>query len=363
MKPQLFQFKQNFTLEQGGELPSLNVVYHSYGKLNKQADNVIWVCHALTANSEVSEWWPGMVGKGKLLDPEKHFIVCANVIGSCYGTTGPTSTNPAKGVPWYREFPEVSIRDQVRAFELLRNHLGIKAIHTVMGGSTGGFQALEFSIMFPDLIKNLVFIASSVKTSPWATAFNQSQRLAIEADPGYAEDRPYGGSKGLKAARSIALLSYRNEQIYNQTQKVNNESKTRNLPAATYQDYQGDKLVRRFDAYSYHLLTRMMDSHNVIRERGSLAGAIERIKARVLCIGISSDRLFPVHEQKFLAHLTNGNYCEIESVYGHDGFLIESKKLSSLIRKFWQKEESEKAHSRNGSTSLKESKLVQLSFH
>ena len=363
MKPQIFQYSQKFDLELGGILPSLNVAFHTYGKLNKQANNVVWVCHALTANSEVADWWPGMVGEGKLLDPDNYFIICANVIGSCYGTTSPASTNPHSGLPWYRSFPEISIRDQVNAFELLRKHLGIKAIHTILGGSIGGFQALEYSIMFPDLIKNLVFIASSVKISPWATAYNQSQRLAIEADPAYSEDRPYGGSKGLKAARSIALLSYRSEQIYNRTQIEKDESNTLNLPASSYQDYQGNKLVQRFDAYSYHALTRMMDTHNVIRERGSLGNAIGRIKARVLCIGISSDGLFPVHEQKFLAHLSNGSYSEIESSLGHDGFLIESVKITAAIRDFWYQGEAEVSRTKSANHKQVERKLVHLSLN
>ncbi|MCK4746960.1 MAG: homoserine O-acetyltransferase, partial [Bacteroidales bacterium] len=256
MKSQIFQYTDKFNLELGGSLPSLNVAFHAYGTLNEQADNVIWVCHALTANSEVAEWWPGILGEGKLMDPDKYFIVCANIVGSCYGSTGPLSTNPETGLPWYRSFPEITIRDLVRAHELLREYLGIQRIHTILGGSIGGFQALEYSIMHPDLIRNLVFIASSVKSSPWTVAFNQSQRLAIEADPTYFEERPYGGISGLKAARSIALLSYRNEQTYNRTQVENDESKTKNLKASSYQDYQGDKLVKRFDAYSYHAISR-----------------------------------------------------------------------------------------------------------
>ncbi len=337
MKPHIFQYKEAFHLEQGGSLPSLNVAYHTYGSLNSQADNVIWVCHALTANADVSEWWPGMFGKGKLLDPERHFIVCANIIGSCYGSTGPLSTNPETGLPWYLSFPEVTIRDQVRAHELLREHLGIRKIHTIMGGSIGGFQALEYSIMYPERIENLVMFAASVRISPWATAFNQSQRLAIESDPSFFEERPYGGSNGLKAARSIALLSYRNEKTYNRTQQERNDSRTRDLRAATYQNYQGEKLVSRFDAYSYHVLTRIMDTHNIIRERGSLGDAIGLIKARVLSIGISTDQLFPVHEQKLLAHVSQGEYKEIHSDYGHDGFLIEEKKLTEIIGDFWAK--------------------------
>lgn len=335
MKPQILQHTEKFNLELGGALPSLTVAFHTYGTLNAGRDNVIWVCHALTANSEVASWWPGMVGEGKLMDPEKHFIVCANILGSCYGSTGPLSTNPETGLPWFRSFPVITIRDQVNAHEVLRKHLGIRKIHTILGGSIGGFQALEYAIMYPEIFKNLVFIASSVKSSPWSVAFNQSQRMAIEADPSYFEERPYGGINGLKAARSIALLSYRNEQVYNRTQLEGDETKTAGLKASSYQDYQGDKLVKRFDAYSYHALTGIMDTHNVVRNRGSIGEAIGRISANVLCIGISSDYLFPSHEQKLLAHIVQSEYREVSSLYGHDGFLLESKQLTSLIGEFW----------------------------
>ena len=342
MKPHVFQHTEPFQLELGGVIPSLNVAYHTYGSLNESADNVIWVCHALTANSEAAEWWPGMVGEGKLMDTEDYFIVCPNIIGSCYGTTGPVSTNPDTGLPWYNSFPDITIRDLVNAHELLRKHLGIQRIHTAIGGSIGGFQALEYSIMYPEMIQNLVFIAASLQISAWANAFNQSQRLAIEADPTFFEERPYGGIRGLKCARSVALLGYRNEQIYNRTQAERDVSKTRDLKASSYQVYQGDKLVKRFDAYSYHALTRIMDTHNVVRERGSLGDAIGRIRAHVLAVGISSDNLFPVHEQKLLAHIAQGKYHEIDSMYGHDGFLIEVEQITSVVRSFWRKNRSER---------------------
>lgn len=341
MKAHIFQYKNKFRLETGGVLPSLNLAYHSYGSLNEKADNVIWVCHALTANSEVAAWWPGMVGAGKLLDTDKYFIVCPNMIGSCYGSTGPLSTNPDTALPWYRSFPETSIRDQVKAHELLRVHLGIHSIHTVIGGSVGAFQALEYSIMHPERIRNLVFIAGTVQISPWASAFNQSQRLAIETDPTYLDEEPYGGSRGLKCARSIALLSYRNEQSYNRTQREDDPTLTRNLKASSYQD-----------AYSYHALTRLMDTHNIVRDRGSLGDAIRRIKARVLSIGISSDQLFPLHEQKILAHIARGEFAEIESSYGHDGFLLEHEKISAIVRDFWQKGEKENLNRGNQRNTL-----------
>ncbi len=352
MKPSIYQHKEAFTLELGGRLPSLNVAYHTYGTLNDRADNVIWVCHAFTANSEVASWWPGMVGEGRLMDTEKYFIVCPNMLGSCYGTTGPLSTNPETGLPWYNSFPDISIRDQVRVHELLREHLGIRKIHTIIGGSVGGFQALEYSIMYPDLIRNLVFIAASVQITAWATAFNQSQRLAIEADPSFREERPYGGIRGLKSARSIAMLSYRNEYTYNRTQTEPDQARTTELKASSYQDYQGDKLVQRFDAYSYYALTRLMDTHNVVRERGSLGNSIGRISAGVLAIGISSDQLFPVHEQKLLAHVAQGEYQEVASDYGHDGFLIEVDQLTSMVRDFWGKQDVAKQSSESQESSL-----------
>ncbi len=338
MKPELFHYPYPFTLESGETLPSITLAYHTYGTLNSAANNAVWICHALTANSEVSDWWPGMVGTGKPFDPTKHFIVSANIIGSCYGSTGPLSAHPETGQPWYREFPGITIRDNIRAFELLREHLGINQIHAIAGGSIGGFQALEYSIMYPELVRNLVFIASSTAISPWAVAFNQSQRLAIEADPTFAEDRPHGGIKGLKAARSMALLSYRNEAIYNQRQEEQDIEKTDGYKAASYQDYQGDKLTARFDAYSYYAITKLMDTHNIARGRGSLHSAAGKIEARVLCIGISSDLIFPTHEQKFLAHLTDGTYREIESLYGHDGFLIDTAKIGAIVSEFLEAE-------------------------
>lgn len=336
MTPNILQLDKKVQLELGGTLPSVNVAYHTYGNLNENRDNVVWICHALTANSEADDWWPDMIGEGKTFDTEKYFVVCANIIGSCYGSTGPMSTNPNTGLPWYRSFPSITFRDVVDTFEELRIFLGINSIHTIAGGSIGGFQALEYSIMHPDLIENLVFIASSVALSPWAVAFNQSQRLAIEADQSFREDRPYGGIHGLKAARSIALLSYRNDRIYNDRQKETDTEKTDDFRAASYQEYQGDKLVKRFDAYSYYTITKLMDTHNIARGRGSLTDAAGRITANVLSIGISSDLIFPPKEQRLLAHLTQGTYEEIDSIYGHDGFLVETEKIGKVIRKFWQ---------------------------
>jgi homoserine O-acetyltransferase len=249
------------------------------------------------------------------------------------------SVNPATGKPWYRSFPLMTFRDVVEGHELVRRHLGIRKIRMIIGGSIGGQQALEYSIMYPDLIERLAFLASSVQYAPWGIAFSQSMRLAIEADATFEQDIPGGGSKGLRAARSIALLSYRNDAIYNKTQQDDDDEKLTDFRAVSYQNYQGDKLVKRFDAYTYYHLLRLSDTHNVGRGRGGKEKALQRIRARVLSVGISSDLLFPPYEQKYLAEKVKaGTYREIDSLYGHDGFLVETGKLTSVIRPFLEED-------------------------
>jgi homoserine O-acetyltransferase len=189
--------------------------------------------------------------------------------------------------------------------------------------------------MYPDLIGKLVFIASNARQSAWAIAFNESQRMAIEADPEFFSDDPAGGSRGLEAARSIALLSYRNNNTYNLTQSEETDSKLGEYRASSYQNYQGLKLAKRFNAWSYYRLTQLSDSHNVGRGRYSVENALGKIKAHTLCIGISSDILFPPEEQRFVAdHVRNGHFVEIDSFYGHDGFLVETEKVSQLVKEF-----------------------------
>ncbi len=330
-----YRYNNNFRTEAGEVFPYLDIAYHTWGKLNETRNNVIWVCHAFTANSDVEQWWPGMVGEGLLLDPSKYFIICANIPGSCYGSTGPLDINPATGKPWLRDFPLLTNRDHVESHELLRKHLGIKSIHTVIGASIGGHQALEYSIMYPDLIKNLVFIASNAIQSPWSIAFNESQRLAIKADPGFYGSDPQGGQAGLKAARSIALLSYRNNVAYNKTQAETDDKKLDGFRASSYQDYQGKKLVKRFNVWSYYRLTQLSDNHNVGRGRGGVVNALGKVKARTLCIGIKTDMLFPVEEQKYVAgHIPGARYREIDSLYGHDGFLLENEQLTGILKDF-----------------------------
>jgi homoserine O-acetyltransferase/O-succinyltransferase len=327
---------QPFALEGGVTLASIEIAYHTYGRLNKEKNNVIWVCHALTANSDVFDWWKGLFGENDFFNPEEHYIVCANNLGSCYGTTGPLTHSSEFNGALYSYFPAITIRDMVNAHDLLRRHLGIEKIHTVIGGSQGGQQALEWNIQEPGLFSNLVLVATNAQHSPWGIAFNESQRLAIKADRTYYSNHPEGGQKGLAAARSIALLSYRNYHTYVETQKEEAADKTDDYRAASYQRYQGDKLVRRFNAYSYIALSKAMDSHNVGRGRGTVEAALSNVKAKTLVISVSSDLLFPVSEQKFLAnHIPGASYSAIDSFYGHDGFLIETEKLTGELKKFY----------------------------
>ncbi len=276
-----------------------------------------------------------MVGSGKYFDPEGYFVVCANVLGSCYGSTGPLSVNPATGQPYYHDFPNLTVRDIVGALDLLRQELGIERIHTCIGGSVGGEQAVEWAILHPPLIQNLVLIATSAVASPWCIAFNEAQRMAIEADPTWTDRRADAGVAGMRAARAMAMISYRNYDTYGFTQALDNNEQLNDYKAAGYQRYQGEKLADRFNAFTYYLLTKVMDSHNVGRNRGSIPNALGQIRSRTLVVGIRSDLLFPPAEQQFLArHIPNAVYEEIDSLYGHDGFLIEFRPLTGLIRRW-----------------------------
>jgi homoserine O-acetyltransferase len=325
----------DFELESGTVLRGLEIGYHTYGQLNADKNNVLWVCHALTANSDVLDWWKGFVGEGSFFSPENYFIVCANVLSSPYGTTNPLSVNPATGESFYTDFPKCTIRDMVKAHQLLADHLEVDEIEVLIGGSLGGQQCLEWSITEPSRIKQQILIATNARHSPWGIAFNESQRLAISADATFTNKTPDGGSAGLKAARSMALLSYRSYEAYNKTQLDERNELTDNYRASSYQNYQGDKLVNRFNAYSYWYLSKAMDSHNVGRNRGSVESALQLITAKTIVIGITSDLLFPIQEQQFLhKNIPGAKYAEFDSIYGHDGFLIETGILTNIMTGF-----------------------------
>jgi len=330
----LLNTNKPFKLESGEMLDNLEIAYHTYGKLSVEKDNVIWVCHAITANSDAEDWWNGIIGENKLYNPKEYYIICANILGSPYGTTNPLSKN-GKGKKYYRSFPKVTIRDMVKAHVLLRKSLNISKIRVVVGGSIGSFQAIEWSIIEPNIIENLIVIAGGIKTTPWIVAFNETQRMAIRADKTFFEDKDDGGIEGMKAARAMALLSYRNNNTYNKTQAIENDDDYLKHKAVSYQQYQGNKLAKRFNAYSYYTLKYSVDSHNVGRSRGGVKKALKSIKAKTLIIAIDTDILFPLEAQKEMhKNIKNSNLKIIHSDFGHDGFLIENKLITNIINQF-----------------------------
>lgn len=333
------KIQEKFVMENGNVLPELTIAYHTYGKLNEAKDNVAWVCHALTANSDVFDWWPGVVGENCVINPEEHFIICANILGSCYGSSGPLTIDAATQKPYYSNFPLVSIRDMVNANILLRKKLGIEKIKLLMGGSMGGYQVLEWCLMEPTVIQNSFVITTSAAESAWGIAIHTAQRLAIEADATWKNNAANAGANGLKAARAIGMLTYRNYKIFSLKQSDPDFSKTDNYKASSYILHQGNKLAERFNAQSYWLLTKSMDSHNIARGRyPKLEEALSNIKQPMLIIGIDSDILCPLVEQQFLAsHIPNSSLHVISSEYGHDGFLVEADTISRHLLQ-WMEE-------------------------
>lgn len=336
MSRKIHRYNHPFALELGGELPELEIAYDTYGELNEKKDNVVWVCHALTANSDVADWWPHTIEEGCFLDPKKWFIICANIIGSHYGSTGPLSINPKTGKPYYGDFPRLTIRDMARAHALLANELGISKINTLVGSSVGGFQALEWITDEPERFGKLILIATDAKASPWSIAIDQTQRMAIFADSTYGKPNPQAGMKGLAAARAIGLLTYRGPMGYNRTQQDLPDA-TLETPhrASTYQDYQGEKLCKRFNAYSYVTILDAFDTHDVGRDRGGLEASLKRICCPTIVIGLTSDIIFTPEEQRTLAAMIPGaEYREIDSPFGHDGFLVEHGQLNAILNQF-----------------------------
>lgn len=332
-----YDYDRPFELESGATLPKLRIAYHTYGELNAARDNAVWVCHALTANSDVADWWPRTVEAGRFLDPARCFVVCANILGSHYGTTGPLHTDPTTGKPYYRNFPAFTIRDMVQAHRILAAALGIGRIRALIGSSVGGFQAVEWAVAEPERIERLVLIATAAKASPWTIAIDETQRMAIEADATFGQPRDDAGMAGLAAARAIGLLTYRGARGYDLTQQDREEQPAQHR-ASTYQRYQGEKLCRRYDAYSYHAILNAFDTHDAGRGRGGVAAALGRIEARTLVVGITTDMLFPPETMRALhAMIPQSEYREIASPFGHDGFLVEADRLNELLKPFIEK--------------------------
>ncbi len=339
---QIFYSADSFVLESGKELPQVHLGYTTFGSMNAEKSNIVWIFHALTANSNPFEWWPRVVGDGGVINEQQHFIICVNMPGSCYGSINPLSVQQENAAPYYLDFPFFTTRDMIRAYQLLKTHLGIEKIFLGIGGSMGGQQLLEWAIEEPGLFEHIVPIATNAKHSAWGIAFNSTQRLCIETDVTWKTPDEAAGINGMKTARAVALISYRNYATYQSQEGVVDEAlpvDKQEFKATTYQQYQGEKLAKRFNAYSYWYLSKGMDSHDVGRARNGVITALQQIEAKTLVIGISSDILFPVQEQTLLQqHIRNAQLAVIDSYYGHDGFLLEHEKIGSLIKGFIEEE-------------------------
>ena len=348
MSLKTFKYNLPFKLESGEAIDDLKIAYHTYGQLNSEITNVVWVFHALTANSDVMSWWPGLFGEDDFFNPKDNFIICANVIGSPYGSSSPENL----------QFPQYTVRDVVNAQILLADELNIANIKVIIGGSFGGSQALEFAYSFSGKIENMVLVASAALESAWGIAIHESQRLALKADATFGETN--GGKEGLKAARAIGMLTYRTSNAYIESQ-TDYDDRVDDFKAASYIRYQAEKLARRFSALSYYYLTQCMDSHNIGRGRGGLLKALSSINTRTMVIGINTDQLIPAQLQKFLANnLQNASYVEIKSASGHDGFLIETEQLATHIRKFIVEKKANKITVEELSIMMKKSEDFQL---
>lgn len=359
----LFSKSAPLELDCGKTLSSVRVAYQSLGELNTSKDNVIMVNHALTGNAHIAGvanfaeianskneeflssynrmydgkkgWWSPLIGPGKALDTDKYFIICSNVLGSCYGTSGPSSTNNNSGLDYRLNFPKVSVRDMVKVQKELFNKLGIEKVELAIGGSLGGMQIFEWAIMYGDMVNKIMPIGASVGHSPWAIALNEASRNAIMNDPvwdnGNYSEQP---ELGLSLARKIAMITYRSYESF--SRKFGRDKKEENLfEVESYLNYQGGKITKRFDANSYIYLSEAMDNHDVGEGRNSIANALSMITCKTEIVGISSDILYPVDEQKKIAALIpNATYSEIESIHGHDAFLIEFEQVDKIIRNF-----------------------------
>lgn len=353
-----------FVLEGGGVLEHASIAYETWGRLNPAGDNAILVCHALTGDAHASGgvcaahpdggWWDGVIGPGRAIDTDRWFAVCANALGGCQGSTGPASIDPATGRPYGMRFPTVTIRDMVRSQASLGSALGIDRWHAVVGGSMGGMQVLEWGIMYPERVRKIAPIASGAAATPWQIGWSATGRLAIALDPnwngGDYYDRPVGQGPhgGLAIARSIAQITYRSDEVYQDrfARHLVDPSQVfghwDRFQVESYLDHHGDKLARRFDANSYLILNRAMDLHDVARGRGSVARAFAMLRADVLSVSISSDTLYPPRLQSDVADLARAagvdtEYQIVDSPHGHDGFLLETQAIGAALTKFLER--------------------------
>jgi homoserine O-acetyltransferase/O-succinyltransferase len=332
-----FEIPGPFQLELGGVLPSVRVAYRSWGRLDRDGANAVVICHALTGSADADLWWTRMFGPGRAFDPEKDFVLCSNILGSCYGTTGPTSAAPGDGGPWLGTFPAVTIRDMVRVQQALAAGLGVRRVRMVIGGSLGGMQVLEWALLAPDLVDSLVFVASTARHSAWCIGLSEAQRQAIWADPRWKDGRYDPADPpdaGLSVARMMAMLTYRSQPSFEE--RFGRRPQAEDLFAVeSYLRYQGRQLVDRFDPATYVTLTRAMDTHDVSRGRGDFDDVLRGVRQPTLVVSIDSDVLYWPWEQREVASLVpNARLALLDSPHGHDAFLIDVDRLSDMVADF-----------------------------
>ncbi len=341
----VFAKDEPFVLESGGWLQPVNLHYAIYGRLNDERDNAILVCHALSGSARAGDWWPQLFGENGVFDLEHDCIVCTNIIGSCYGSTGPQTINPATGKLFGASFPLVTVRDWVRSQASLLDHLGIEKLRTVIGGSIGGMQAIQWAIDYPDRVECSIAVGA-VPLTAMGLALNHLQRLAIINDANWqGGEYDVQPSRGLALARALAMISYKSAELFderyarqpNRTGEDPLRSLEERYDIGGYLDYQGEIFTRRFDANSYLIITKAMDNFHHAHGYESEQAALERIKARVLLVGISSDWLFPADDVKSLGERMRDagvdvEYAELQSSHGHDGFLAEPRALALIVR-------------------------------
>ena len=331
------------TLDCGAAIAPVEVAYETYGELNAEKSNAILALHAFSGDAHAGGdggWWSNMIGPGKAFDTDRYFVICSNVLGGCKGTTGPGSIHAETGCPWAMTFPAVSVADMVRLQKKLIDHLGIRRLLAVAGGSMGGMQALEWAVTYPESVAAAIPIATTARHSAQQIAFNEVGRQAIMADPDWNEGNYYGGrppARGLAVARMVGHITYMSDE--SMRQKFGRRLRAPDqFEVESYLQYRGSQFVDRFDANSYIYITRAMDSFD-LTERGSLVSLFEGAQTRFLVISFTSDWLYPSYQsQEIVSALRRRNcdvaYCNLSSQYGHDAFLVEVKEQSDLIRGF-----------------------------
>ena len=362
-----FPHDRPFALDGGMVLTDVSIAYETWGTLNENATNAILICHAWTGDSHVSGsaedghptpgWWEGVVGPGKAIDTNKWFVVCSNVIGGCQGSTGPATAHPEDGQLYGPRFPVITVRDMVRAQVRLTDMLGIRAWHSVVGGSMGGMQVLEWAVTFPDRVKTVIPIATCAQATAQQIAWGAIGRRAIRLDPKWRNGEYYdaaigeGPWEGLAIARMISQVTFRSDNVFTERfgralvdmdADYNGLGLWDRFEVEGYLDHHGDRLIRRFDTNSYLIIGKAMDLHDIARGRGSLDTAMSRIKAPTLVMGISSDILYPTYQQKQIHSIlsekgVDSTYVEIDSPHGHDAFLINFDQVGAPIEAFLER--------------------------